>query len=165
MTSIYQPSWSKNWVSKLQFDLMGYIQRTESPRDLKFCIFINFFRKKLSPTSESRAVVIDAIKRAVAMRKKEEVSDLVLFFFHSSMATAHGRRKKTKEKLLFSSEKKNVRWGFPSPSLWTLRFFSYDFQIFIFGEKFTSPTRNDDRGGKFSFSKVGLRCLKMVWNT
>ena len=60
---------------------MGYIRRTESPRDLKFCIFINFFRKKLSPTSESRAVVIDAIKRAVAMRKKEEVSDLVLFFF------------------------------------------------------------------------------------
>ena len=37
----------------------------------------------------------------------------------------------------------------------TRLFFSYDFQIFIFGEKFTSPTRNDDRGGNF-FSKVGL---------
>ena len=45
----------------------------------------------------------------------------------------------------------------------TRLFFSYDFQIFIFGEKFTSPTRNDDRGGNF-FSKVGLGWLKMVWN-
>ena len=29
----------------------------------------------------------------------------------------------------------------------------HDFHIFVFGEKFTSPTRNDDRGGKFFFQK------------
>jgi len=114
-------------------------------------IFVNFFRKKLPPTREYRAVVIDAIKRAVAMRKKEEVSDFVLFFFHSSMASAHGRRKKTKEKLLFSSQKKCTMRISLSFRFELCVFFSYDFQIFIFGEKFTSPTRNDDRGGNFFF--------------
>ena len=68
-------------------------------------IFVNFFRKKLPPTREYRAVVIDAIKRAVAMRKKEEVSDLVLFFFHSSMATAHGRRKNERKTTFFLGKK------------------------------------------------------------
>ena len=36
----------------------------------------------------------------------------------------------------------------------------HDFQIFIFGEKFTSPTRNDDRGGKFFFQKLVSDDLK-----
>ena len=42
----------------------------------------------------------------------------------------------------------------------TRLFFSYDFQIFIFGEKFTSPTRNDDRGGNFFFQKLVSDDLK-----
>ena len=40
----------------------------------------------------------------------------------------------------------------------------HDFQIFIFGEKFTSPTRNEDRGGKFCFQKLvsdDLKCSEM----
>ena len=30
----------------------------------------------------------------------------------------------------------------------------HDFPIFIFVEKFTSPTRDNDRGGKFFFQKL-----------
>ena len=36
----------------------------------------------------------------------------------------------------------------------------HDFPIFIFGEKFTSPTRYDDRGGKFFFQKLVSDDLK-----
>jgi len=126
-------------------------------------IFVNFFRKKLPPTREYRAVVIDAIKRAVAMRKKEEVSDFVLFFFTLRWRRPTDEEKKRKKNYFFP-RKKNVRWGFPSPFALNFAFFSHTIFKFSFSVKNLRVPRETTIVVGIFFSKVDLGWLKMVWN-